>query len=115
MAPEGWWYGDGGWSDDEPDSDVMTDPLAEACAHLNFTRSIERDGYEIHRRAVDVFLDVVATRERTSAAWARSARLAFGPHVERLRARAEEAERALAVTRNRAEELMSHRRRAPDR
>jgi hypothetical protein len=115
MAPEGWWHGDGGGPDDDLGVDVEVDPLAEACAHLNFTRSIERDGYEIHRRAVDVFLDVLAVRERTSAAWAKSARLAFGPHVERLRARAEEAEKTLAITRSRAEELMTHHRTAPDR
>jgi 23S rRNA G2069 N7-methylase RlmK/C1962 C5-methylase RlmI len=117
MAPEGWWPSEDGRADEELDVDVhvdVRDPLAETCAHLNFTRSLERDGHEIHRRTVDVFLDVVAVRERTSQAWARSARLAFGPYVDRLRARAEEAEKTLSVTRSRAEELMTHRRTAPD-
>ena len=90
--PARWLDGTGFADSDDEAPGLSLDPLESACENLNFVNSLARDAHQLHRRVLDVLMDIVAGQaQAVSRLEATAASLGPGAAQHRLRVAAARA------------------------
>jgi hypothetical protein len=101
------WPLDGGGTNGPDGGRRDADPLARACAQLNFAHSLVADASRLRSRMLDSFLDLAETFEQLSRTWDQCADRGTGRSPDRYRARATQARVRVTTARHRAEDAAS--------